>query len=95
MIEKIFDIKDKVDHNKRKKYLTVIVEEDDYEIFKETLDKVVRIYDCDIVRGLYKTTMSIVMNHDRFLRLLDKLSSQGYAMYAYPSTRILYTLVKM
>lgn len=95
MIEKIFDVKDKLDHNKKKKYLTIILKTEQYKPFKALLDKIVKIYDYDVVHGTDTTTMSIVMNHERYLKFLDEITSIGYAIYAYPNTRILYTLVKM
>lgn len=95
MIEKIFDVNDKIKHNKEKKYLTIVVDKEQVKILKSILDKVVKIYDCDVVHKLDCDIVSLVMNRDRYLKFLDSITSSGYALFAFPSTRILYTLIKM
>lgn len=78
MLRKIFDAKDKIDHDKRKKYMTIIVENKEYEAFIKTLDNVVKVYDRDVVRSVTCTTIAVVMNNDKYLRLLSCLAMQGY-----------------
>lgn len=95
MLRKIFDAKDKIEYNKKKRYLTVIMEKNDRNTFIKALDNVVKVYDYDIVRSETQITMALVMTNDKYHNLLAYLSMQGYALFAYPTTKILYALVKI
>lgn len=95
MIEKIFDAHSKHEHAKERRYLTVVLKKGQVRFFTALLNKVVKVYDCDIVQESDCTIMALTMSRDRYLKFLDAVTSSGYALFAFPNTKILYALIEM